>query len=122
MRISDWSSDVCSSDLSTACPPPNGKRGFTSPRPPNSSRGWKKAWPRIPDPARASPRRFSPTHHPHPAEHNMSEATTADEKLRLLLERIERLEDEKKGIRDDRVEERRVGKEGVRQGGHRRSP
>lgn len=31
----------------------------------------------------------------------MSEATTADEQLRLFIERIERLEEEKKGIADD---------------------
>ncbi len=31
----------------------------------------------------------------------MSEATTADEQLRLFIERIERLEEEKKGIGDD---------------------
>src|SRR3546814_16120224 len=74
---------------------------MASPPPTNRSRGWKKAWPRIPDPANRTPRRFSPTHHPHPAEHKMSEATTADEQLRLFIERIERLEEEKKGIGDD---------------------
>jgi len=31
----------------------------------------------------------------------MSEATTADEQLRLFIERVERLEEEKKGISDD---------------------
>ena len=31
----------------------------------------------------------------------MSEATTADQQLRLFIERIERLEEEKKGIADD---------------------
>lgn len=31
----------------------------------------------------------------------MSEATTADEQLRLFIERIERMEDEKKGVGDD---------------------
>ena len=31
----------------------------------------------------------------------MSEATTADEQLRLFIERIERLEEEKKGIADE---------------------
>ncbi|WP_295524887.1 DUF2312 domain-containing protein [Novosphingobium sp. Chol11] len=31
----------------------------------------------------------------------MSDATTTDERLRLLIERIERLEEEKKGIGDD---------------------
>ncbi len=31
----------------------------------------------------------------------MSEATTADEQLRLFIERVERLEEEKKGIADD---------------------
>lgn len=31
----------------------------------------------------------------------MSEATVSDEQLRLFLERIERLEEEKKGIADD---------------------
>lgn len=31
----------------------------------------------------------------------MSEATTADEQLRLFIERIERLEEEKKAISDD---------------------
>lgn len=31
----------------------------------------------------------------------MSEATTSDEQLRLFIERIERLEEEKKGIGDD---------------------
>lgn len=31
----------------------------------------------------------------------MAEATTSDEQLRLLIERIERLEEEKKGIADD---------------------
>ena len=31
----------------------------------------------------------------------MSEATTADEQLRLFIERIERLEEEKKGLGDD---------------------
>ena len=31
----------------------------------------------------------------------MSEATTADEQLRLFIERIERLEEEKKGNADD---------------------
>src|SRR3546814_8985798 len=36
-----------------------------------------------------------------PAEHKMSEATTADEQLRLFIERSERLEEEKKGIADD---------------------
>ena len=32
----------------------------------------------------------------------MSEATTADEQLRLFIERIERLEEEEKGIKDDK--------------------
>src|SRR3546814_7224428 len=36
-----------------------------------------------------------------PAEHKMSEATTADEQLSLFIERIERLEVEQKGIGDD---------------------
>ena len=31
----------------------------------------------------------------------MSEATTADEQLRLFIERIERMEEEKKGVADD---------------------
>lgn len=31
----------------------------------------------------------------------MSEATTTDQQLRLFIERIERLEEEKKGIADD---------------------
>ncbi|AMG73626.1 MULTISPECIES: DUF2312 domain-containing protein [Sphingopyxis] len=31
----------------------------------------------------------------------MSEATTADQQLRLFIERVERLEEEKKGIADD---------------------
>lgn len=31
----------------------------------------------------------------------MSEATSADDQLRLFLERIERLEEEKKGVTDD---------------------
>jgi uncharacterized protein (UPF0335 family) len=31
----------------------------------------------------------------------MSDATTTDDRLRLLIERIERLEEEKKGIADD---------------------
>ncbi|ODU36617.1 DUF2312 domain-containing protein [Sphingopyxis sp. SCN 67-31] len=31
----------------------------------------------------------------------MAEATTSDEQLRLYIERIERLEEEKKGIADD---------------------
>jgi uncharacterized protein (UPF0335 family) len=31
----------------------------------------------------------------------MSEATVSDQQLRLLIERIERLEEEKKGISDD---------------------
>lgn len=31
----------------------------------------------------------------------MTDATTTDERLRLLIERIERLEEEKKGISDD---------------------
>lgn len=31
----------------------------------------------------------------------MSEANTADDQLRLFLERIERLEEEKKGVSDD---------------------
>lgn len=31
----------------------------------------------------------------------MAEATTSDEQLRLFIERIERLEEEKKGIADD---------------------
>jgi uncharacterized protein (UPF0335 family) len=35
------------------------------------------------------------------AESKMSEATVSDEQLRLFIERIERLEEEKKGIADD---------------------
>jgi uncharacterized protein (UPF0335 family) len=35
------------------------------------------------------------------AEYKMSEATVSDEQLRLFIERIERLEEEKKGIADD---------------------
>ena len=31
----------------------------------------------------------------------MSQATTADEQLRLFIERIERMEEEKKGVADD---------------------
>jgi uncharacterized protein (UPF0335 family) len=31
----------------------------------------------------------------------MSEATTSDQQLRLFIERVERLEEEKKGIADD---------------------
>src|SRR3546814_987548 len=34
MRISDWSSDVCSSDLGGECSPPPGK-GLTGPYPPS---------------------------------------------------------------------------------------
>src|SRR3546814_15724215 len=34
-------------------------------------------------------------------ESKMSEATVSDEQLRLFIERIERLEEEKKGIADD---------------------
>src|SRR3546814_5168329 len=52
MRISDWSSDVCSSDL-------------------------------------------------HQLEIIMSEGNVAADQLRLFIERIERLEEEKKGIADD---------------------
>src|SRR3546814_19181655 len=36
-----------------------------------------------------------------PAEHKLSEATTADEHLRLFIERNERLAEEKKGNADD---------------------
>jgi uncharacterized protein (UPF0335 family) len=35
------------------------------------------------------------------AEYKMSEATVSDEQLRLFIERIERLEEEKKTISDD---------------------
>ena len=35
------------------------------------------------------------------AKHNMSEGTVAADELRLLIERIERLEEEKKAIGDD---------------------
>src|SRR3546814_1875759 len=70
MRISDWSSDVCSSDL-------------------------------IPEPIRDAPSAILALHHPYHRSIRMSEATTTDDQLRLFIERIERMEEEKKGVGDD---------------------
>ena len=36
-----------------------------------------------------------------PEDTPITEATTSDDRLRLLIERVERLEEEKKGIADD---------------------
>jgi uncharacterized protein (UPF0335 family) len=37
----------------------------------------------------------------HPGHNSGADASASDERLRLLIERIERLEEEKKGIADD---------------------
>src|SRR3546814_13067798 len=70
MRISDWSSDVCSSDL-------------------------------IPEPTRDAPSAILALHHPYHRSIRMSEATTTDDQLRLFIESIERMEEEKQGVGDD---------------------
>jgi uncharacterized protein (UPF0335 family) len=39
--------------------------------------------------------------HPNPKEHELAEGSIAADELKLLIERIERLEGEKKGVSDD---------------------